>query len=62
MMKKEKIGLNRKTKEDVWIITREIYKKTSISCTKLNQKIRIEVNKLDYAIGVILPIECEDKK
>ena len=62
MMKKEKIGLNRKTKKDVWRVKREIYEKTSVSCTKLNQKIRIEVNKLDYAIEVILPIECEDKK
>ena len=62
MMKKEKIGLNRKTKKMFEELKERFTKKTSISCTKLNQKIRIEVNKLDYAIGVILPIECKDEK
>ena len=37
-------------------------KKTSVSYTRLKQKkMKIEVNKLDYVTGVILPIECEDE-
>jgi len=39
-----------------------VYKRTSISNTRLQQKMRMEVNALDYMIGRMLSIEYEDEK
>ena len=54
--------LNRETGEDIQGVEREIFKRISVSSTGLRQKIRMEVNILDYAIGEVLSIEYEDKQ
>ena len=40
----------------------EVYKRTSISSTRFRQKMRMEVDTSDYAIGKVLSIECKDRK
>jgi len=55
--------LDRETREGVYESEGEIYNRTSVSSTRLQQKkIRIEVNASDYATEEILSIECEDGK
>ena len=40
----------------------EIYKRTGVSTLDLDKKIRIEVDILNYTIGEVLFIECENGK
>ena len=61
-MKKEKNKIEQKDKKMFEELKERFTKKTSVSYTRLKQKkMKIEVNKLDYVTGVILPIECEDE-
>ena len=54
--------LDRKIREGIWEVEGKIHKRTSISSTRLRQKIRIEVDVLDYAMRGILLMEYEDGK
>jgi len=54
--------LNRKTREGISGVKKEIYKRTSVSSTELDEKMRMEVDASDYAIEGVLSIECEDGK
>ena len=54
--------MDRKVGRGVQGTEKEIYKKTSVSSTRLKQKIRMEVDVLDYAMKRVLSIEYEDKK
>ena len=40
----------------------KVYKRTGISAPDLDQKIRMEVDILNYTIGEVLFIECENGK
>ena len=40
----------------------EVYKRTGVSSTRLRQKMRMEVDALDYVIGGVLSMECKDEK
>jgi len=53
--------MNRKAGEDVWGVEGEIYKKLVLAAPDLD-KMRMKVNVLDYTIGEVLLIECEDGK
>ena len=52
--------MNRTTGEDIQRIEGEIYERTSTDSTRLRQKMRMEVDISDYAIGGVLSMECED--
>ena len=54
--------LDREVEEGVSEAEEKIYKRTSISSTRLRQKMRMEVNPLDYAIGGVLFMECEYRR
>jgi len=54
------VGLNRKAEEGVSGVEEKIYKRTGVSSTKFRQKMRMEVDVLDYTIGGVLFIECKD--
>jgi len=54
--------MDRKVGRGVQETEKEIYKKTSVSSTRPKQKIRMEVDVLDYAMKRVLSIEYEDKK
>ena len=41
---------------------KEIFKRISVSSTRLRQKIRMEVNVSDYVIGEVLSIEYKDRQ
>ena len=56
------MGLYRETRKDISKVEGKIHKRTGVSSTRFRQKIRIEVNTLDYATGEVLSMECEDKK
>jgi len=56
------VGLYRETRKDISKVEGKIHKRTGVSSTRFRQKIRIEVNTLDYATGEVLSMECEDKK
>ena len=56
------MGFNGEAREDVSEVKGKIYKRTDISYTRLRQKMRIEVDALDYATGEVLSIECEDRR
>ena len=56
------MGIDRETEEGVLVVKREIHKRTGVSSTGLRQKMRIEVNTLEYVTGGVLFIECENKR
>jgi len=56
------VGLDREVKEGIQEIKGEVYKRTSVNSTRLRQKMRMKVNALDYAIGSVLSIKCEDER
>jgi len=56
------VGLDRKAEEDILGVEGKIYKKTDVSSTGLDIKIRMEVDALDHIIGRVLFMEYEDGK
>ena len=56
------MGLDREVEEGVSGAEEKIYKRTSISSTRLRQKMRMEVDALDYAIGEVLFMKCEYRR
>ena len=56
------MGIDKETGKDVWEAKRKVYKGTSISSTRLRQKMRMKVNVLDNKMGGVLSIKCEDEK
>jgi len=56
------VGLDRKAKEDISEVEKQIHKRTDVSSTGLDKKMRMEVNALDYMTERVLFIECEDEK
>ena len=47
---------------DVQEVKREIHKRTSISITRLDKKMRMKVDVLDYTMEGVLSIECKDRR
>ena len=47
---------------DVQEVKREIHKRTSISITRLDKKMRMEVDVLDYTMEGVLSMECKDRR
>jgi len=56
------VGLNRKAEEGIPGVKEEIYKKLVLAALDLDKKIRMEVDILDYVIGEVLSMKCEDGK
>jgi len=54
--------VDRKVGSGVQKVEEEIYKKTSISSTRLDKKIRMKVDILDYTTEGVLFIEYENRK
>ena len=55
--------MNREAREGFQRVEEEVYKGTGVSSTRLRfKKMRIEVDILDYTIGGILSMECEDER
>jgi len=54
------VELDRETREGILGVEREVYKRTSTSTTRFRQKMRIEVDVLDYIKGGVLSMECKD--
>ena len=54
--------LDGKIRKDIQGAEEEIHKRISVSSTRFRQKMRIEVNILDYAIEGVLSIEYKDGK
>ena len=56
------MGLDREARESIQGTEREIQKRTSVNSTRFRQKIRMEVNTLDYAMGEVLSMGYENRK
>ena len=56
------MGLDKKAEEDISGVEGKIYKRTNVSSTGLDKKIRMEVDALDHMTGRVLSIKCEDGK
>ena len=56
------MAVDRKVGRGVQKVEGEIYKRTGVSSTGLDKKIRMKVNILDYTIEGVLFIECENRK
>ena len=54
--------MNKQTREDILEVKGKVYKRTSVSSTRLRQKMRIKVSALDYAMEGVLSIECINEK
>ncbi len=54
--------MDRETGEGVSAVKREIHKRTGVSSTRLRQKMRMEVNTLDYVTGRVLFMEYENER
>ena len=52
--------MEKETRESVPEVKEEIYKKTNVSSTGLEKKMRIEVGVLDYATREVLFMKYED--
>ena len=61
--KRPEVELDREVEKDIEKVERKIYKRTSISSIRLEQKkMRMEVDTSDYTTKGILSIEYEDGK
>ena len=61
MVKKDqKWNWTEKQKEAFRELKRRFTKKLVLAAPDLDKKMRIEVNALDYAMGEVLSMECED--
>ena len=60
--KGSEIGVDRKVGRGVQKVEEEIYKRTGISSTRLDKKIRMKVDILDYTTEGVLFIEYENRK
>jgi len=56
------VGLDKKAEEDILGVEGKIYKRTNVSSTGLDKKIRMEVDALDHITGRVLSIKYEDGK
>jgi len=56
------VRLDKETRESILGVEGEVYKRTGASSTGFRQKIRIEVNILEYMLGGVLSMECEDRR
>ena len=56
------MGMDREVRKGIQKAGGEIYKRTSVSSIKFRQKMRMEVDALDYTIGDVLFMECEDRR
>jgi len=56
------VELDREVGESISRAKGKVYKKTSVSSTRLRQKMRMEVDALYYVTGSILFMECEDRR
>ena len=54
--------MDRETRESIQEAEEEIHKRTGIGSTRFRQKIRIEVDALDYTTGGVLSMEWKDGK
>jgi len=54
------VKLDKEAGESVPRVEREVYKRTDISSTSPRQKMRMEVNALDYATGEVLFMDYEN--
>jgi len=52
--------MDRKAGRSIQGVEEEVYKRTGVSSTRFRQKIRMEVDASDYAMGGVLLMECED--
>jgi len=56
------VGMDKEIGGDVQEVKREIHKRTSISITRLDKKMRMKVDVLDYTMEGVLSIECKDRR
>ena len=56
------VEMDRETRESIQEAEEEIHKRTGIGSTRFRQKIRIEVDALDYTTGGVLSMEWKDGK
>ena len=56
------MGMDKEIGGDVQEVKREIHKRTSISITRLDKKMRMKVDVLDYTMEGVLSIECKDRR
>jgi len=54
------VEMDRKAGRSIQGVEEEVYKRTGVSSTRFRQKIRMEVDASDYAMGGVLLMECED--
>jgi len=54
--------LDREIEKGVLGVERRVYKRTSVSSTRLRQKMRMEVNMSDYSTEGVLLIEYKDRR
>ena len=54
--------MDRKVGGGVQGVEEKIHKRTSVSSIRFRQKMRLEVDTLDYIMGGVLFMECEDGK
>ena len=54
--------MDREIEKGVLGVERRVYKRTSVSSTRLRQKMRMEVNMSDYSTEGVLLIEYKDRR
>ena len=54
--------MDKETRKDIQRTKRNVYKRTNASSTRLGQKMRMEVDVSDSAIGEILSMKCKDRR